>query len=260
MQAGGRSERRDKHRPRRARTGCARLKYVGLFIQSDSAARGLVIGTVAVSVIAESWATYLGQTASSSSISARLRTLVESISRTLVPRNRGDAPTSDRGTKRTLVAGVVAGGVVAVETATRIPAARWGSNGWFGVVLGTVIALARIALRTWAVKTLGRYFQREVVIEAGQQIVRSGPYRWIRHPAYSGNLLALFGFGVAVGSWLGAVLGTLLALLAHLPRINVEEGVLRRAFGEPYVRYAATTARPFQGCGRRSPAIQTAHF
>jgi protein-S-isoprenylcysteine O-methyltransferase Ste14 len=247
MRAGGRSERRDQasaaHVGAQGSDGVCETQYVGLFIQGDSAARGLVIGTVAVSVIAESWATYLGQTAPSSSISARLRNLVESISRTLVPANRGDAATVDRGTKQTLVFGVVVGGAVAVETATRFPAARWGSNDWFGVVLGTVIALAGIALRTWAVKTLGRYFQREVVIEAGQQIVRSGPYRWVRHPAYSGNLLALFGFGVAVGSWVGAVLGTLIALLAHLPRITVEERALGGAFGESYARYARTTAR-----------------
>jgi protein-S-isoprenylcysteine O-methyltransferase Ste14 len=218
-----------------------------LFIQHDRAARDVVIGTVAVSVMAESWATYLGHAAFRSSTTARLRNVVESVFLALVPGNRGGAASVDRGTKRVLVFGTIAGGVVAVEIASRFPAARWGSNDWFAVGVGIMIALAGISLRAWAVKTLGRYFQREVAIEADQTIVRSGPYRWVRHPAYSGNLLVLFGFGVAVGSWVGAALGTLIALLAHLPRISVEERVLLDAFGASYAAYAAETARLVPG-------------
>jgi protein-S-isoprenylcysteine O-methyltransferase Ste14 len=221
----------------------ARLNPVALFIQNDHAARDLLIATVALSVTAESWATYLGHAASDRSMSGRLRNGVEALFQVLVPSNRGHAPTVDRGTKRTLVLGTVAGGAVAVWIAYRFPRARWGANDWFGVAIGITIAVAGIAVRAWAVKTLGRYFQREVVIEPGQTMVRSGPYRWVRHPAYSGNLLALFGFGVAGGSWIGALAGTLIALVAHLPRIRVEEQALRDAFRDSYAAYAAETAR-----------------
>lgn len=216
---------------------------MALFIEDDHAARTLVIATVALSVTAESWATYLGHAASDRSVAGRLRNGVESLFQALVPSNRGRAATVDRGTKRVLILGTVAGGVAALWIASRFSTARWGANDWFGVAVGVTIAVAGIAVRAWAVKTLGRYFQREVVIEAGQTIVRSGPYRWVRHPAYSGNLLALFGFGVAVGSWIGALVGTLIALLAHLPRIRVEERALRDAFGDEYTAYAAETAR-----------------
>ncbi len=115
------------------------------------------------------------------------------------------------------------------------------------MTIGVAIALVGIALRAWGVKTLGRYFQREVVIEQGQTIIRPFPYRWIRHPAYAGNLLMLFGLGVALGSWIGAALGTLIALVARLPRIRVEEGALHDAFGEPFSAYAARTARIIPG-------------
>jgi protein-S-isoprenylcysteine O-methyltransferase Ste14 len=216
---------------------------VALFIQDNHAARNLVVATVALSVTAETWATYLGHAASDSSVGGRLRNGVESLFQALVPRNRGRAATVDGGTKQILVVGTVAAAVVAVWIASRFPTARWRANDWFGVAVGITIAVAGIAVRAWAVKTLGRFFQREVVIEVGQTVVRSGPYRWVRHPAYSGNLLTLFGFGVAVGSWIGALFGMLIALLAHIPRIQVEERALRDAFGESYAAYEAETSR-----------------
>ena len=75
----------------------------------------------------------------------------------------------------------------------------------------------------------------------------SGPYRWLRHPAYTGDLLIVFGFGLAWGSWIGAVIGTAIAFAGHLPRIRVEETELRRALGEPYERYANGRARLVPG-------------
>jgi protein-S-isoprenylcysteine O-methyltransferase Ste14 len=214
-----------------------------LFVQDHELARDLIVGTVVVAVVTESWASYTGHSSPTASGTGRARNLVESVVTTLVPGKRGAVSTVDRGTKRVLVFGTIAAGAVAVILASRFPSARWGSNDWFGVILGTMIALAGIAVRVWAVHTLGRYFQREVVIEAGQTVVRRGPYRWLRHPAYAGNLLLVFGFGLAVGSWLGAVLAVVIALVAHLPRIRVEEGALRDAFGEAYTTYAATTFR-----------------
>jgi protein-S-isoprenylcysteine O-methyltransferase Ste14 len=222
---------------------CARLVDV-LFVQDHQLARDLLVGTVVAAVVTESWATYR---AHSSSASTRLQNLVQSVRITMAPRNRGTASTVDHGTKRILLFGTIAGGAVAVILASRFPSVRWGSNSWFGVSLGLAIALAGIAVRVGAVSTLGRYFQREVVIEAGQTVVSSGPYRWGRHPAYAGNLLLVFGFGVAVGSWIGAAVGLAIALLAHLPRIRVEETALHTAFGDAYARYASTTFRVLPG-------------
>jgi len=189
----------------------------------------LLVATAAVSVVAESLATY-GGGGSGGSWTDRSRRLVESITATVAVRNRGTSVTADQGTKRILVGGTLLGLFVMVAVATRSPWARVGSNDWFGVVVGVSLALSGIALRVWAVKTLGRYFQREVVVEPGQGLVRRGPYRWVRHPAYAGNLLALFGFGVALGSWVGAIIGAAIILAAHIPRILVEERVLSTTF------------------------------
>jgi protein-S-isoprenylcysteine O-methyltransferase Ste14 len=100
-----------------------------------------------------------------------------------------------------------------------------------------------VLLRLWSVHTLGRFFQRQVVVEPGQTIIRSGPYRWVRHPAYSGNLVTVFGVGLMLGSWVAAIVGFGIGLLAHLPRIYVEEAALGRAFGAEYARYVTQTAR-----------------
>ena len=86
-----------------------------------------------------------------------------------------------------------------------------------------------------------------MTIEAGQTVHTSGPYRFLRHPAYAGDLLIVFGFGLAWGSWIGAAIGTAIAFAGHLPRIRVEEHELRRALGDSYERYARGRARLVPG-------------
>src|SRR5919202_6085284 len=112
---------------------------------------------------------------------------------------------------------------------------------------GAVVALAGIGLRTWAVWTLGRSFRREVTLERNQPLVGRRPYRWLRHPAYAGNLLTFTGLGLALGSWLSAAVLFALIFLAQLPRIRVEERTLEHAFGGEYVAYECSTARLIPG-------------
>lgn len=166
-------------------------------------------------------------------------------------RRRGDRPptasTLDRGTKRVLVLATLAGLFAGVLVARYVPALRTGANTWLTYALGLAVVAFGIVLRVSAVWSLGRYFRREVTIEAGQTVHTSGPYRWLRHPAYTGDLLIVFGFGLAWGSWIGAVIGTAIAFAGHLPRIRVEETELRRALGEPYERYANGRARLVPG-------------
>src|SRR5579871_4039046 len=91
--------------------------------------------------------------------------------------------------------------------------------------------------------TLGRYFTFDVAVRAGQPVVQSGPYRFVRHPAYSGTLLSLFGIGVELANVASIVVilaGTLLGLLY---RVRVEEKALIEALGQPYVDYMRHTKR-----------------
>ena len=71
-----------------------------------------------------------------------------------------------------------------------------GALGWHRTalfVLAILFMLSGVALRWVAIRTLGRYFTRNVVVASSQPVVQDGPYRFIRHPMYAGELLALLG-------------------------------------------------------------------
>jgi len=65
--------------------------------------------------------------------------------------------------------------------------------------VGVCMMLLGIALRWYSAAVLGKYFTFDVAIQSGQSLIEAGPYRYIRHPSYSGALLTLFGFGLALG-------------------------------------------------------------
>jgi protein-S-isoprenylcysteine O-methyltransferase len=207
-----------------------------LFFEQRTGAQIILGVTAVIAVVAESWATYAGD---GSVDGSRWRRAARSASATVLVRNRRAGVTSDEGTKRILIGGTILGLLAMIWLTERFPGVRAGSDDWFGVCVGAALALSGIAWRVWAVHTLGRFFEREVVVEADQTLVRSGPYRWIRHPAYAGNLLTWFGIGVAIGSWIAAALGTAIILLSLLPRIRVEERVLSQAFGTDYDQRSA---------------------
>jgi protein-S-isoprenylcysteine O-methyltransferase Ste14 len=206
---------------------------MSLFFEHRTGAQVILGVTAAFAVVAESWATYAGDASGDTS---RWRRVFRSGYAAALVKNRREGSTSDEGTKRILMGGTILGLLAMVSIAKRFPGARVGANDWFGVCVGATLALAGIGLRVWAVRSLGRFFEREVVIDPEHTLVRTGPYQWVRHPAYTGNLFTWFGVGVAIGSWLGALLGTAVILLAHIPRIRVEERVLSRAFGAAYER------------------------
>ena len=109
--------------------------------------------------------------------------------------------------------------------------------------LGLSLFVLRIALRWYAIIHLGRFFTVNVAIAQKHELIDSGPYRWIRHPSYTGALLAFVGFGFSLGNWL-----TLLCLLIPVSavfswRIRVEERALSEALGDSYRDYMARTRR-----------------
>jgi protein-S-isoprenylcysteine O-methyltransferase len=108
---------------------------------------------------------------------------------------------------------------------------------------GLALLLAGLALRMWAVRTLREFFTVDVAIQEGHQLVRTGPYRLLRHPAYTGVLASFAGLGLCSGSWISAVIIFVPICGAFLYRIAVEERALRAAFPEAYPAYAAATAR-----------------
>jgi protein-S-isoprenylcysteine O-methyltransferase len=120
-------------------------------------------------------------------------------------------------------------------------------GGWVVFGLGEAILLAGLTLRYWAVLTLGRFFKVTVSIQAGHRVVRSGPYRLLRHPSYTGLLAILLGLGLVLGTWVGLAALVVLPLAGILIRIRVEEQVLLAALGDEYTSYAAETKRLIPG-------------
>jgi protein-S-isoprenylcysteine O-methyltransferase Ste14 len=108
---------------------------------------------------------------------------------------------------------------------------------------GVVVMWLGLALRVWAIATLGSAFRTTVEVEPGQTVVSSGPYRWVRHPSYAGLLLIVAGFGAALGNWLSLTACVVLPLPAILWRIHVEEAELNRVLGEAYRTYQSDRAR-----------------
>ena len=109
--------------------------------------------------------------------------------------------------------------------------------------LGLVLLVVGISIRWSAVWTLGKYFTGSVVIKDGHQLIRTGPYKYVRHPSYAGALLAHLGLGLSFGSWFSLLFSTLPYFVAAAFRMRVEERALAETFGSEYVNYARTTKR-----------------
>ena len=108
---------------------------------------------------------------------------------------------------------------------------------------GCILFLAGLALRWYSIGYLGRYFTVDVSIAAEHKLVDSGPYRYIRHPTYTGALLAFVGLGFCFGNWLTTLFLTLPIMAAFLWRIRIEERALLDALGKNYRAYMKRTKR-----------------
>jgi protein-S-isoprenylcysteine O-methyltransferase len=98
-----------------------------------------------------------------------------------------------------------------------------------------------IVMYCWAISTLGAAFRTSVQLLDEQRLVTIGPYRILRHPAYTGGILILAGIGLATGNWLSAAASTLSVAGAYAWRIHVEEFALRERFGEQFKAHERRT-------------------
>jgi len=108
---------------------------------------------------------------------------------------------------------------------------------------GMVVLLAGLVLRGWSFKALGPYFTHTVMVSSDQPVITAGPYRVLRHPSYTGIILAGIGVGLASANWAGLVGVFLLTLTPLLWRIHVEEAALATTVGDRYRAYAAQHKR-----------------
>jgi protein-S-isoprenylcysteine O-methyltransferase len=114
-------------------------------------------------------------------------------------------------------------------------------------VAAVVLFAAGLSLRWWAIITLGRFFTVDVTIEKDHELVERGPFRWVRHPSYTGVLLAFLGWALTLRNWAAIAVVLVPIFVAFVRRMNVEEDALRGALGERYAKYMTRTKRLVPG-------------
>jgi protein-S-isoprenylcysteine O-methyltransferase Ste14 len=105
---------------------------------------------------------------------------------------------------------------------------------------GLSIQTAALALGIWARRVLGRHWSGEITIKVDHQLIRSGPYRWVRHPIYTA-WLGMFAGTALVSGQIHAALGFSMAAFAYWRKIRLEEANLKNAFGPEYDAYRRET-------------------
>jgi protein-S-isoprenylcysteine O-methyltransferase len=95
----------------------------------------------------------------------------------------------------------------------------------------------------YAIVHLGRFFTVNVAIAANHRLIDTGPYRFVRHPSYTGALMALLGLALCLANWVSLAVMLIPVFLVFLRRMHVEEGVLLQALGDQYRDYMHRTKR-----------------
>jgi protein-S-isoprenylcysteine O-methyltransferase Ste14 len=107
-------------------------------------------------------------------------------------------------------------------------------------IAGLCLTIAGLAFAAWARDLLGRNWSGRVIIQSGHELVTAGPYAYVRHPLYTGLLIAMFGTAL-ISSQLGSVVGLPLALGFFMLKAQREERILEAEFGAAYATYRAQT-------------------
>lgn len=111
------------------------------------------------------------------------------------------------------------------------------------MLIGIFIIWGGLLIRWWAMYSLGKYFTVVVTVKVGQKLIKNGPYKYIRHPSYTGSLLAGIGLGFGLGNWIGLAVMLILPCISYFLRAVVEEQVMVASFGNGYLIYMSQTSR-----------------
>jgi protein-S-isoprenylcysteine O-methyltransferase Ste14 len=160
-----------------------------------------------------------------------------------VGRTRGDAKSEDKRPKLDLLL-IQIFSLAIVFVAPLSDRLAWGTLplGEGTRFIGFVLFIPGFLLMQMAQKYLDRQFSIEVTLQDNHQLVRQGPYRWIRHPRYLGILVFFLGIVLVFRSWLGmAVVAALLLVLVW--RIGAEEALMQQQFGRDWDEYCRESWR-----------------
>jgi len=103
--------------------------------------------------------------------------------------------------------------------------------------IGLCVIVVGLIVRWAAIMTLRKYFTVNVVIHSDHRIIKTGLYRFVRHPSYSGAIISFFGLGMVFSNWISITVLFVPITYAFIKRSRIEEKVLLSAFGEEYANY-----------------------
>ncbi len=116
---------------------------------------------------------------------------------------------------------------------------------WITFIAGWICALLSFVIRRKAIAALGKFWSLHIEIRENHQLVRSGPFRWLRHPTYFSMVLELLSISLIMNAYISLFLTSLLFLPALMMRIKLEEGALVEKLGSAYQFYQSQTPAIF---------------
>jgi protein-S-isoprenylcysteine O-methyltransferase len=131
--------------------------------------------------------------------------------------------------------------VYGTQLAAVIEAGYWRypqSVAWTPLAVAAIsVAVLGLALRTWAVFTLGRFFTMEIAVTDDHAVISSGPFAIVRHPSYLGAFFLYLGTALFLHAWGAAALAVVALPIAFVRRIRTEEAILAGTLGQTYTTY-----------------------
>jgi protein-S-isoprenylcysteine O-methyltransferase len=157
--------------------------------------------------------------------------------------SRHGAGREDAGSAGMIVLSWPASLVMAIYLAYAAPQAALAGVPILHFWTGLALMLSGGVLRRASMHCLGDYFTGFVETRVGHELISTGPYRWLLHPAYTGAWLEMTGFGVALGSTLGLILLAVVGWLVYAYRARIEEKALFACLGPAYQQFASRRHR-----------------
>lgn len=113
----------------------------------------------------------------------------------------------------------------------------------FLLYFGSALIVFGMIIRFIAIRTLGKFFTVNLALHDNHSLIKTGLYKSIRHPSYTGSILSFVGFGLSLNNWLSLTIIVVPILVTFINRINIEEKLMQQQFEAEYEEYKKRTKR-----------------
>jgi protein-S-isoprenylcysteine O-methyltransferase len=159
-----------------------------------------------------------------------------------VMRAKRDSRGADKGSLRLIWLVINISMISAMLVALFLPYGYW-AGGKILYWSGFALFAFGLALRWYSIAYLGKFFTVHVAVASDQTVIDTGPYKFVRHPSYTGSLTAFLGLGLCLANViaLAVIMIPITAVFFH--RIRIEEQALQAGLGDAYKNYMVRTKR-----------------